>query len=308
METALLIGLIAATLRIATPLILGGLGETLIEKSGILNLGIEGIMLLGAFSAFLATYFMGDPWFGVLAAILVGAILGLLMGGLTVSLGLQQHVCGLGVTILASGLALFTFRLFFGEPQIPPQIKTLGYKQIAATLPLIGTITKQSPLTYLTFLLAPLMHIVVFQTPFGLRLRAVGELPEAAENAGISVHKTRYEALLIGGALVALGGAFLSVAQLGAFTYGIVAGRGWICIALVVFGNWKPMKILLGALLYAGVEALQLRLQTLGFGIPYQVFLALPYIITIAALVVAQTKAAYPGAFLQPFRKGGTTG
>lgn len=307
METALLIGLIAATFRIATPLILGGLGETLIEKSGILNLGIEGTMLLGAFSAFLATYFVGDPWLGLVAAVLVGAILGLLMGGLTVSLGLQQHVSGLGVTMLASGLALFAFRLIFGEPQVPPQIETLGYKQIAATLPIIGTITKQSPLTYLAFFLVPVIHIVVFQTPFGLRLRAVGELPAAAENAGISVHKTRYKTLIIGSALIALGGAFLSVAQLGAFTYGIVSGRGWVCIALVVFGNWKPIKIFLGALLYASVEALQLRLQTLGFNIPYQIFLALPYIVTIAALVAAQTKAAYPAAFLQPFRKGGVT-
>lgn len=304
-DTIFLVGLLAATIRVATPLIFGGLGEIITERSGVLNLGIEGTMLLGALMGFLVAYFTESLWLGILAAAGVGMVLGFLMGILTVSLGLNQHVSGLGLTLLASGLALFVFRLAFGEPSVPPQVEPLGYINVPFFnhWPIVNPITRQYPLTYLALLLIPIAHILMFFTPFGLQLRAVGELPEAVDTCGVNVYRIRYITLIVGGGLMGVGGAFLSVAQLGAFTYGIVAGRGWVCIALVIFGNWTPAGVMLGALLFGGVEALQLRLQTVGFDIPHQIFLALPYVVTIAALAFTRRKTSGPAALLKPYRK-----
>jgi simple sugar transport system permease protein len=170
--------------------------------------------------------------------------------------------------------------------------------------PILGPIFTQYLLTYVAFLvLVPLGWWVLFRTNFGLAIRSVGENPEAADAAGINVFRTRYVALMIGGALMAVGGAFLSLAALGAFSPGIIAGRGWVCIALVIFARWDPLRGLLGALLFGGVFALQLRLQTLGFDLPFEALLALPYLVTIAALAIAGRNAAYPGAYLKPYRR-----
>ncbi|MCB0254747.1 MAG: ABC transporter permease [Caldilineae bacterium] len=310
LSTTFLVGLIAATLRVATPLVFGTVGEVITERAGILNLGIEGIMFLGAFVGFAAAAkaeaagVAGYLWIGLLAAVVSGLLMALLMGLLTVTLGLNQHVSGLGITLLATALSLFGFRVVFGESSVLPSIDPFPQLAPLGKDLLISPIFAQYLLTYVAFLVVvPLGWWVLFRTNFGLNLRSVGENPEAADAAGINVFRTRYAALLIGGALMAAGGAFLSLAQLGAFSPGIIAGRGWVCIALVIFARWNPVRGMLGALLFGGVFALQLRLQTLGFALPYEVLLALPYLVTIAALAIAGRNAAYPGAYLKPYRR-----
>ncbi|MEZ4556332.1 MAG: ABC transporter permease [Caldilineaceae bacterium] len=305
---AFAVGLIAATLRVATPLIYGTIGEIITERSGVLNLGIEGIMFLGAFVGFaVATTLSGSGaylWLGLGAAVLAGMLMGALMGLFAVTLGVNQHVSGLGITLLCTGLALYGFRLVFGESDTLPKIDPFAQLTPLGDGPVLGAVTKQYLLTYVAFLvLVPLAWWLIYRTRFGLRLRAVGENPEAADASGVSVARTRYIALIAGGALMAVGGAFLSLAQLGAFTPGIIAGRGWVCIALVIFARWDPVRGLLGALLFGGVFALQLRLQTLGLELPFEIFLALPYIVTIIALAIAGRNAAYPGAYLQAYHR-----
>ncbi|MDH3675023.1 MAG: ABC transporter permease [Anaerolineae bacterium] len=314
MDSALLltflVGLLAATLRVATPLVFGTIGELYTERAGILNLGIEGIMFLGAFVGFAvaaqasAGGVAGYLWLGLLAAIIAGVLMGALMGFFSVTLGVNQHVAGLGITLLCIGLSLFGFRLVFGESSVLPSIDPYSQFSVFGDLPVVGPIFRQYFLTYFAFLVVvPLAWWVLYRTSFGLKLRAVGENPEAADAAGVSVFQTRYLALAIGGALMAIGGAFLSLAQLGAFTPGIVAGRGWVCIALVIFAKWDPIRGMWGALLFGGVFALQLRLQTQGFELPFEFFLALPYVVTIIALAIAGRNVSYPGAYLKPYRR-----
>ena len=305
-----LVGLIAATLRVATPLIFATVGELYTERAGILNLGIEGIMFLGAFVGFavaaqaekagLSSYL----WLGLLGAVAAGAVMGLLMGFFSVTLGVNQHVSGLGITLLSIGLSLFGFRLVFGESSVLPSIDPFSQYSIFGDLPILGPIFRQYVLTYVAFIiLIPLAWWLLYRTSWGLQLRAVGENPEAADAAGVNVFQTRYIALMGGGMLMAIGGAFLSLAQLGAFSPGIIAGRGWVCIALVIFAKWDPIRAMWGALLFGGVFALQLRLQTVGLELPFEAFLALPYVVTIIALAIAGRNVAYPGAYLKPYRR-----
>lgn len=296
-----------ATLRIMTPILFAGLGETITERAGILNLGIEGTMLLAAFASFVVAQLSGSLWVGLAAAILTGVLLSLLMGVLTVTLGLNQHVSGLGITLLASGLALFAFRLLYGGVSTPPALdESFPILQILdpSASPL-APIVNQYALTYVALAFVPLLAWVLNRTMFGLRVRAVGENPEAADIAGINVFRVRYIALALGGALMGLGGAFLTLAQLGAFTHGMVSGRGWVAIAIVIFGNWQPTKVLAGALLFGGLQALQLRLQAEGVQLPYEALLALPYLITIIVLAIAGRNASYPAALLKPYRREG---
>ena len=306
-----LAGLIGAMLRVATPLVFASIGEVYTERSGVLNLGIEGIMFLGAFVGFAVAFkaeeagLAGYLWWGLAGAIISGVLMGMLMGLFSVTLGVNQHVSGLGITLLCIGLSLFGFRLVFGESSVLPSIDPFSQVTAFGDIPLLGAILKQYPLTYIAFLiLVPLAWWGLYRTTFGLELRSVGENPEAADASGINVFRKRYQALALGGALMAIGGAFLSLAQLGAFSPGIIAGRGWVCIALVIFAKWDPVRAMWGALLFGGVVALQLRLQTMGFEkLPFEVFLAMPYIVTIIALAIAGRNVAYPGAYLKPYRR-----
>lgn len=298
-----LFSLLGATLRIATPILLAALGETLIERAGILNLGIEGTLLLSGFSGFVVAQLSGSLWLGLGAAVLTGMLLCAFMGLLSVTLGLNQHVAGLGITLLASGLALFSFRLVYGGASTPPALARSFQQFSFFKGTMLEPLLSQYGLTFLALLLVPVLGWLLQHTAFGLRLRAVGENPEAADIAGLNVYAVRYQALLAGGALMGLAGAFLSLAQLGAFTHGLVNGRGWVAIAIVIFGNWQPRKVFYGALLFGFVQALQLRLQAQGVPLPYEALLALPYLITILVLAVAGRNASYPAALLKPYRR-----
>lgn len=298
-----LVDLIAATLRIATPLIFATLGELFCERAGILNLGVEGTMFFGAFSGFTAASLTGSLWMGILCAFIGGMISGLIMSLFSVRLGVNQHVSGLGVTLLMTALSLFGFRVIFGENRILPSIQPFQQLSVFSGSRVLGPIFSQYTLTYIALALIPIVWWVVFRTNFGLNLRSVGDNPEATDAAGINVYRLRTIALVIGGALMSVGGAYLSVAQLGSFTFGIVAGRGWVCIALIIFANWHPVRVLWGALLFGGVQALQSRLQLTGLKLPYELFLALPYIVTIIALTIAGRNASYPAALLKPYKR-----
>lgn len=290
-----------AVLRIATPLILGTLGVLLCERAGVLNLGIEGIMVAGAFSGWLAVYQGAPLWLGVGVAALTGGVFGLLHAGLTVGLALSQHVSGLGITLLATALSYFGYRVSFPKVNTPPTVTPFAPMD---WLP-IPVLQAQTALTLLALLLVPLIGWVLYHTPLGLAVRMVGENPQAAEGQGIPVIATRTGAIVAGSALMGVAGSFLTLSAFNAFFFNMVNGRGWICVALVVFASWRPGKALLGAILFAFFDALQLRLQQSGdAALPYQLYLMLPYALSILALVLVARRAAYPQALMKPYRKG----
>jgi simple sugar transport system permease protein len=301
------VGFFAAMIRIATPLLFATIGEVFAERSGVLNLGIEGIMLLSAMTGFSAAYFTGSLWIGVAAAMATGCLAGALMGLLTVTFGLSQHVSGLGLTLLCTGLAFFFYRVIFGQPPSPPKIESFAPVPlpVLSDIPAIGPVLfNQYALVYLALLLIPAAAFVLYKTPWGLHLRTVGESPHAADSAGVSVAVIRYQALMISGMLMSVGGAFLSMAQFNAFTFGVISGRGWVCIALVVFGQWSPWRSALAAFLFAFIDALRLRLQASAvIDVPYQVFLMMPFVLTIVAMALVSRNARVPAALLTPFRK-----
>ncbi len=294
-----------SVLRIATPLILGTLGVLLCERAGVLNLGIEGIMVAGAFTGWLAVYLGLPLWGGVAVAALTGALLGLLHGVLTVTLALSQHVAGLGLTLLATALASYAYRVSFPKVDTPPSIQAF---EPMSWLP-IPVLNAQTPLTLLALLLVPAIAWLLYRTPLGLAIRTVGENPAAAEGQGLSVTRLRIGAIVAGSALMGVAGCFLTLAAFNAFFFNMVNGRGWVCVALVVFASWRPGKALLGALLFAFFDALQLRLQqasggVLGLELPYQVYLMLPYVMAIVALIVMARRAQVPQALMKPYRAG----
>jgi simple sugar transport system permease protein len=290
-----------AVLRIATPLIFGTLGVLLCERAGVLNLGIEGIMVAGAFIGWLAVYHGADLWLGVMAAAVAGGVLGALHALLVVRLPLSQHVAGLGITLFATSLSYFAYRVVFPKVDSPPKIEPF---QPMAWLP-IPVLSEQTPLTLVALLLVPALWYVLTRTPLGLAIRAVGESPQAVEAQGISVVRLRSGAVIAGSALMGVAGSFLTLAAFNSFFFNMVNGRGWICVALIVFASWRPGKALVGALLFAFFDAAQLRLQQSGGGaLPYQLYLMLPYVLSIVALVLVARKAAYPQALMQSYVKG----
>ena len=290
-----------AVLRIATPLILGTLGVLLCERAGVLNLGIEGIMVAGAFTGWLAVYLGAPLWGGVAVAALCGALFGGLHAILTVGLALSQHVSGLGITLLATALSYYGYRVSFPKVNTPPTITPFAPMDWLG----IPVLSAQTSLTLLALLLVPAIGWLLYRTPAGLALRMVGENPQAAESQGVSVAAARSAAVIAGSALMGVAGSFLTLSAFNSFYFNMVNGRGWICVALVVFASWRPGKALLGALLFAFFDALQLRLQQQGDAVlPYQVYLMLPYALSILALVLVARRAAYPQALMKPYRKG----
>ncbi len=298
----------AATIRIASPLIFATMGELICERAGVLNLGIEGIMVAGAFAGWFTVYSGGSLWEGVLIACLVGMMFGALHGFLTVPLGLSQHVTGLGITLLATALASYAYRLALPRVTTPPKITPFQPLPIPglSEIPLFGpALFSQTAFTYLAFAVVVAVWFGLYRTPLGLAVRAAGENPAAVAAQGLSVTGLRIGAVIVGSGLMAVGGAFLTMSAFDSFFFEMVNGRGWIAIALVVFGAWRPGKALLGAILFAAFDAFQLRLrQVVGDVVPYQIFLMLPYALSILALVVMSRRAEVPAALMVPFNKG----
>ncbi|WP_417806897.1 ABC transporter permease [Thioclava sp.] len=299
----------AAAIRIASPLIFATMGELICERAGVLNLGIEGIMVAGAFAGWIAVWAGLPLWGGVTVAFAAGMVFGLLHATLSVPFGLSQHVVGIGVTLLATSLTFYTYRVVLPEVSSPPKIEAFQPFEvpILSQIPLIGpAFFAQTPLTYAAFLLVIAVALVLYRTPLGLAVRAAGENPQAVAAQGLSVTAIRMGAVIVGSGFMAVGGAFLTLSAFDSFFFDMVNGRGWICIALVVFGAWKPGKALLGAVLFAAFDALQIRLQQTPIGavVPYQLFLMMPYILSILALVLMSRRAEVPAALMVTFNKG----
>jgi ABC-type uncharacterized transport system permease subunit len=306
LQTAFIVGLLAGMVRIATPILFGALGELVAERAGVLNLSIEGTMLMGAFVGFLITYQSGEIWFGVLGAMVAGGILGLLMAFLACTLKVDQVVSGLAINLLSSGLTFYLFRLAFKNvgSQNLPSIATFDIVKIPLLedIPFLGEIVfSQHVLTYVALILVPLITFFLYRTKFGLELRSIGENPRAIDMRGLSVTRRQYLAVVFGGVMSGLGGSFLTLASAGLFVPEISGGRGWIALAIVIFGNWRPSFILLGALFFGLIDSFQLSLQAVGVRMPYQLLLALPYILTVVALVLNRGRSQGPLALGRPY-------
>ncbi|MBD2296757.1 ABC transporter permease [Anabaena sphaerica FACHB-251] len=278
---------LVASFHLAVPLAYAALGGLYSERSGVLNIALEGMLITGALTSAVISFYSGNPWLGILATLIVGGMVGLLHAFLCLTLCVNQLVSGLAINLVASGMTSFLARLVFSSnsTQRLPEIKPIIIPGLA-NIPLIGNLLfQQDILFYLLFLVFLLTTYILFNTSFGLTLRAVGEYPQAADTAGISVEGVRYFAVIISGCLAGLGGAYLSLVQVRFFAEGMSAGKGFIAIAALIFGRWHPQGTALACLLFGATEALQLRIQALGANIPYQFLLMLPYAIAILALV-----------------------
>jgi simple sugar transport system permease protein len=301
-----IVNILSATVELSTPILLVAMGEILTERSGVLNLGVEGIMLLGAIVSFWATYLGNSAAIGLLAGIAVGLLVGLLVAYWSVSLGADQVVTGLGIWILGSGLSSYLARIAFGTA--PGRVVIEGIKQlnipILSNIPILGEIFfQQNILVYLGLILVPIFWVVLFRTTIGLKIRAVGENPRAADTVGIKVFKIRYLCVLLGAALAGLAGSYLTVVRFHIWIDEIVAGRGWLALVVVWFGKRNPLRALGGAWLFGLIYALQYHFQATTPWIPYQFLLMLPYILTILFLVVMVGKEETPGAFTIPYKR-----
>lgn len=299
--------LLAAGLRMAAPVLLGALGETITEKGGILNIGIEGTMLIGAWAGFTAADALGNPWLGALVGALGGSIVGVLTAYLCVTRGSDQIVTGVIMNLLCLGVSsVFFWRMFSDRRVMIPGLAPVDVLFLSE-IPFLGPILfRQIPLVYVALALVPLVDILIRKTRFGLSLRAVGEHPLAGDTAGINVHRVRYAAVILGSALMGLAGAMLSVGVLGGFRDNMMAGRGYIALAIVILGKWNAFGVLGGALLFGFADALQLRLQAMGVAIPHQVLLMIPYLVTIAVLIGLAGGATSPTALAKPYPEENT--
>jgi len=296
--------LLRFAIMMSAPLLLAALGELIIERSGILNVSIEGMMTVGAGIGFLVTYFSGSLELGALAAMLSTAIMGLLLAYFAVTLKASQLIIGLGLYIFGLGLPSLLYRIIIGVRVVAPRIDIMPSISIPlfSQIPVIGEIFFNQPLlVYISYLSVPLISFFLFRTPYGLRLRATGENPRSADTLGINVYSTRYACCIIGGAIIGLAGFFIPAIITATFTEGIIGGRGWIALQLVIFGRWMPWSVISGALLFAYIEALQYRLALLVKTIPHQMFQALPYIIAILVMVQVYKRAEKPAALVKPY-------
>lgn len=299
-------GLLARSLQMSTPLLLGSLGEVLAERTGMMNMAIEGIFLMGAWGGFVGTYLTGNPLWGLILAMLTGVGIGGIYGIVTIRFKQHQIVTGVALNILSAGVAVFLYRVLFGVPLIPLTVEPLRHLPIPllSEIPLVGkALFDQNVLTYLALILMPVGWWVLFRTRLGLTLRSTGANPEAVDAAGIDVERTRFRAVLASSALDGLAGAFYSVGFLGMFSGDMIGGRGWIAFALCFLGNWNPLGALVGALVFGLADGVAILLQTSGIRIlPNELLIALPYILTILA-TVARKQLSVPAHLGIPYVK-----
>jgi simple sugar transport system permease protein len=304
-ESALITAICASTMRGTTPILLAALGEAYAERSGLLNLGIEGMMVAGAFSSFLVALKMNSLLAGFVFAVVVGLTLGLVFGILTIILGVNQIVVGLGLTIFAHSMCSFLHRMIFGN-QFPILFGAGGTSEIPflSRVPVIGqALFNQHWLVYLTFSIVPIMHILMYKTRFGLRVRAVGEAPRAADACGVNVYRTRFYSILLGGLLASLGGAFLALGDLAFFVPDMIMGRGYIAIVVVMLGKWNPVRVCFGGLLFGFALALTSALQVAGIKISPDFILMTPYLVVMITLLFFARSTNLPSALCIPYRR-----
>lgn len=300
-------GFLSASMRLAIPIMLAALGGIYNERAGVLNIGMEGMMIGGALAGFMVTYYTGSVILGILAALVVGAVLGLVLGYFTITLSGDQVVVGIAFNLLLLGITSFTYRAFFAVGTQQPQVEGLQVIAIPllSSIPIVGPLLfRQTGLAYVTYFLIIVSFIVIFRTMWGLKLIAVGESPEAAETLGIHVARTRYMSLIICGMFCALGGAFLSIGASSIYVDNMTAGRGYIALAILILGQRHPFGIFGAALLFGIADALQLRTQIIDIQIPFQFMLMLPYLLTIVVLAVFVRRSNDPAALGRHYRRG----
>ena len=300
-----ILGILASGIRLATPYLYAAIGETFGQRSGVLNLGVEGQMLLGAFAGFYMTYHTGNPWLGLLMAILMGALMGLVMGFITVTLHAEQGISGIGIYLFGLGMSDLLFQKTIGSVETVVGFQPI-HIPVLSDLPVVGKVLFQhNILVYLAFLLVPVSWFVLNKTTLGLKIRAVGENPEAADSLGVSVKGIRYFTCILGGTLSGIAGASLSIALLNVFQQNLTSGMGFIAVALVYFGGWRPLGVMLGSLLFSMVNSLQLWVQVLNIPVPSDIAVMMPYVLTILALVFAVQRVRPPTALTKPFEREG---
>jgi general nucleoside transport system permease protein len=300
-----LVGILTSGVRLATSYLYAAIGETFGHISGVLNLGVEGIMLVSAFAAYYVALQSDNLGLGLLVAIIVGAAMGLMMAFISVTLKAEQGISGIGVYLFGLGLSDLLNRVLIKAPQTVNGFQDIRIP-ILTDLPIIGPILfHQNLLVYGAFALVPIAWFVLNKTTFGLKVRAVGQNPGAADTLGISVAAIRYITVTLGGALSGIAGASLSIALLNVFQSNLTSGQGFIAVALVYFGAWKPYRVMLGCLLFSMVNAFQLWIQVLKIPLPSDIALMLPYVLTVVALMFAARQAvAQPAALTKPFERG----
>jgi simple sugar transport system permease protein len=306
------INILSLGIPFSVALLIASLGEMFNQRAGIFNLGCEGMMAMGAFLGMLVPYAVGQGnnvpgiynFLGLLLALVVGAILGLFFGLVVVTFRAPQGIAGIGMQMFGVGTAGTLFRHFIGGTQSVPGINNAPIP-LLSDIPILGVLFfDHNPLVYIAFLMVPAAWYILFKTPWGLRVRAVGTHPRAADSIGIKVNKVRFQALMVGGALAGLAGAYLSLCQAKMFSDGIIAGRGFIAVALVYFGHWHPVKIMGGALLFTLAQALQLAIQGLGIDFPYEFLVMLPYVLVIIVLAFSRkSQITGPTALGKPFNR-----
>lgn len=296
----------AAAIRLATPYIFAGLGETFSQRSGVLNLGVDGIMLMGAFTGFYAVYITSNLLIGLLVAMLTGLVMGLAMAFISVTLKAEQGISGIGVYLFGLGMSELLFQKLIGTPKSVEGFTNIYIPGLSDIQFLgIGEIFfRHNLLVYVAFALVPISAYVLNRTPFGLMIRAVGQNPQAADAMGINVARVRYMTVALGGIMSGLAGASLSIALLKVFQQNLTSGQGFIAVALVYFGGWRPFGILAGAMLFSFVNALQLQIGSIGIDIPAEFAVMAPYVITIITLVFASKRTEKPTALTKPFERG----
>ena len=304
-SATVLIGILASGIRLATPYLYAAIGETFSQRSGVLNLGVEGQMLLGAFAAFYIAFTTGSLGLGLLVAVVVGAVMGLAMAFVSVTLQAEQGISGIGFYLFGLGASDLLFQRLLGTVETVSGFPPI-HIPVLSDLPVLGRVFfSQNILVYGAFALVPIAWFVLNKTTLGLKIRSVGENPQAADSLGVSVSGVRYFTVILGGTLSGLAGASLSIALLNVFQQNLTSGLGFIAVALVYFGGWRPVGVLLGALLFSMVNSLQLWVQVLGIPVPSDIAVMMPYVLTILALVVTVQRVRSPSALSKPFQREG---
>ena len=298
-------GILSATVRMAAPLLLASLGGLFTARAGIINLALEGIMLMGAFAGFAGAYLSGSLAVGVACAMLGGTLAALVLGFLSVNARANQTVAGVGINIAALGLTSYLFKVYFTGQGL---LKAPTFNQISipilSQIPVVGpAFFNQNLLVYLAFIMVPIVWYILYKTPTGLTIRATGEHPKAVDTLGGNVTVVRYLCVITMGCLVGIGGACLTIGQTGVFAENITAGKGYIALAIIIFGGFTPFGVLGAATLFGFSEGLQLRLQTAGSAIPHQFLTMLPYVLTLIALVTFAGKSRAPAAMGKPYQR-----
>lgn len=304
-QEAIIVSILAATIRTMTPLLFSAMGELITQRAGIWNMGVEGTMLTGSFAAYIAATMTGSLWLAVLAAIVAGALMGAIIAFMTATLRVDHFIAGLGLNLLAGGLTLYWFQSYI-QGRAQPTFS--GFQDVAIPLlsdiPVIGSILfSQRALTYVALLTVPLVWFLLYRSRYGLELRCLGENPKALDVKGLSVTARQFAAVMIGSALTGLGGGFLMLGFSDRFLADFTAGRGWIVIVALIAGNWKPKGVLVAVIAFAFLEALATHLQVLGAPVPHQLLLALPYLASIGLLMGVRFRSGQPTRLGIPYKR-----